>query len=171
VRIDKPVFCLPLALLAGCDAATPEDKAAQDARDVAWVEAAQKVRPPLQPLDPQPVSPVVRRVYKLTDAGCDFRPEGRAGADPVLVAGRWKAVLRLRNEPWVLAADGGSPEIAAGVRSKYAGRSHWAQLTQSPASLTIHDRWNRVVYASRGSLACRGRESSDQPGTGARRPS
>jgi hypothetical protein len=147
-------LCLATLLLA-CNRATPQEKAAQDARDVAWVEAAQKVHPPVRPLDPQPVSPNVRRVYEMRADGCEFLSDRRQGA-PVLVAGGAKAVLRVENQPMILAADIGSPALVEGVHRKYTGRAYWAELSGDPASLTVHDRWDRVVYASAGTLTCHG---------------
>ena len=100
--------------------------------------------------------PAVRRVFNLSDNGCDFLPDGRASDDPILVAGRYKAVLRIGDHPLVLAADSGSAKLAAGAHTKYVGRTHWAELTSEPGSLVIHDRWDRVVYSARGTLICRG---------------
>jgi hypothetical protein len=74
----------------------------------------------------------------------------------VLVAGGAKAVLRVENQPMILAADIGSPALAEGVHRKYTGRPYWAELSGEPASLTVHDRWDRVVYASAGRLTCHG---------------
>jgi hypothetical protein len=157
VRRADPAICLAALLLAGgCHRLTREEQAAQDARDVARVEAAQDIHPPLQPLRPQPLPATVRRVFNLTEAGCDFVPGEGGRAAPVLVAGRYKAVLGIADKPIVLAADSGSAELASGARAKYAGRTHWAELTRDPGSLIIHDRWDRVVYFARGTLACHG---------------
>jgi hypothetical protein len=110
----------------------------------------------LQPLDPQPVDRGVRRLYSMTVSGCEFLPDRRRGDAPIFVAGRAKAVLRVRDQPIMFAADIGSPELAAGVRRKYTARAVWAELSAEPGSLTLHDRWNRVVYASAGTLTCHG---------------
>jgi hypothetical protein len=156
VRYATIAFCLTVLLLIGCNRATPQEKAAQDARDVAWVEAAQKVHPPIQPLDPQTLSPAVRRLYKLTANGCEFQSVPPSGFDPIFVAGQAKAILRVQDEPIVFAADTGSAKLAAGVHRKYAARAFWAELSDEPGSLTIHDRWDRVVYAAAGTLTCHG---------------
>ena len=99
---------------------------------MAMVEAAQNVHPPVQPLHPQPMPAAVRRLFNLSDDGCDFRPDRRASDDPILVAGRYKAVLRIADQPLVLAADSGSARLAAGAHAKYVGRTHWAELTLEP---------------------------------------
>lgn len=162
VRPAKPISCLTLALLAAaCHRPTPAERAAQDARDVAAVEAAQTVKPPVQPLRPGPVSPAVRKLFHLTDAGCEFRTA--AGAEPVLVAGRAKAVLSIGGEPAILAADSGSAELVAGARVRYAGRTHWAQLARAPDRLTIRDRYERIVYQAAGTLTCHGAAAAQPP--------
>jgi hypothetical protein len=139
-------------LTAGCDSVTPQEKAMQDARDVAEVQAVQKMKPPLQPLTPQPVSPNVRRVFQLSDEGCDFG----TGTRLLLVAGRSKAVLVIDGEPAILAADSGSATLPAGIHARYVGRTHWAHLTHDPDTLTIRDRFERIVYQSAGRLTCHG---------------
>jgi hypothetical protein len=161
VADNKPMWTIAagLLLLAACQRTTAEQGAAQDARDVAWVEADQHVHAPVQRLDPQPLSPAVRKVYNLTANGCEFRAEGRAASAPVLITGSVKAVLRAQGEPMVLAADSGSPRLAAGAYKQYTGRTHSAVLTREPASLTLRDRWERIVYFSRGQLVCRGQGS------------
>lgn len=148
---------LALALLApACGGVTPQEKAVDDARAVAHVEAVQTIKPPIQPLRPEPVSPAVRRIFNLGEAGCEFRSDPRQGAQPVLVAGTIKAVMRIDREPAIFAADSGSPELESGVREKYVGRTHWAQLARAPASLTIRDRFERIVYRAAGTLRCGG---------------
>ncbi len=144
-----------LALLsAACDRTTPQEKAADDARAVAQVEAAQKRKPPVQPLVPEPVDPGARQLFHLPAGGCDFVTDPRPGAHPVLLAGGAKAVLLLNGEPAIFASDSGSPELAPGVHEKYVGRGHWAKLTRAPDTLTIRDRYERIVYQGAGVLRC-----------------
>lgn len=174
VRHAPPQFltaaAVALALLAGaCHRPAPEEKAAQDARDVAQVEAMQKLHPPALPVRPQPVNEGVRDLFNLARAGCEFLPNQREVDQPVLVAGKAKAVLMLNEQPVIFAADSGSGELHAGVHAKYVGRTHWAALTMGPgdgkpveggrmwpASLAIHDRFERVVYFAAGALTCHG---------------
>lgn len=154
---------LPL-LLGACGEAPPERKAVDDARAVAQVEAMQKVQPPLQPVRLQPIDPAVRRLFNLGPGGCEFRDDRRPGARPVLVVGHAKAVLHIGDDPTILAADSGSPELRFGVRVKYTGRRHWAQLLTGPevgggrseGQFILRDRYDRVVYSAAGTLTCAG---------------
>jgi hypothetical protein len=165
VRYRWPLVCLAALSIAGCHRPSPAEQAAQAARDVAQVEAVQHIHPPVQPIQPQPIDPRVRDLIELTRAGCDFRPDGGRQQNPVLVAGRYKAVLLVDGRPIVLAADSGSGELRAGVRRKYTGRTHWAELAAEPGAqpsegawpgrLVIRDRWDRVVFAASGLFDCR----------------
>ena len=146
-----------LALLAaGCGGMSSEEKAARDTRAIAHVEAAQEMRPPVQALTPEPMTPGVRKVFQLVDAGCEFRPDPSEGAEPVLVADGTRAVLLLATEPAIFAADSGSLRLPAGVYSHYVGRTHSAQLAFDPDVLTVRDRFERIVYQAAGSLTCHG---------------
>jgi hypothetical protein len=145
-----------LALLAtACARQTPQDKAAADARAVAHVEAVQKVKPPVQPLEVGAVNPTVRRLFNLSESGCAFFTDPNPGAFPLAVIGRSKAVLLLNGEPAIFAADSGSPELAAGIHEKYVGRMHSAQIAQAPDRVTIRDQFERIVYQGAGRLSCR----------------
>jgi hypothetical protein len=55
--------------------------------------------------------------------------------------------------------------LASGVHEKFTSREIWAQLTKGPqrgdgglwpGSLTIHDRFERIVYFAAGGLSCHG---------------
>jgi hypothetical protein len=150
----KLAICILVLLLASCDRMTPRQKAAQEARDVAQVEAVQAVHPPMRPIRPQPISPNVRKVYRLATAGCEFVIGPRPGADPVFVADKAKAVMLLDGEPAVLAADSGSADLGSGVRERYVGRAQSARLTRAPDSLTLRDRFRRIVFQAAGTLRC-----------------
>jgi hypothetical protein len=155
-----------LLSLAACQRdPSPQEKAAADARDVAAVEAAQKLRPPVVQVVPEPMKPQSRALYKLTQAGCDFRPNQRVSEDPVLIAGEARALLLVRGEPLVLGADSGSADLPFGAHGKYTGRDHSVQLTSGaqsgtegrwPGSLTIRDRFDRIAYFAAGEFACLG---------------
>lgn len=146
---------LALALLApACGGVSPQEQAADDARAVAQVEAIQTIKPPVQPLRPQPMSPAVRRIFNLGEPGCEFRSDPRPGAQPVFVSGKVKAILRIGGKPAIFAADSGSRELEAGLHEKYVGRTHWAELRRTPDRLIIHDRYERIVYRAAGTLEC-----------------
>ena len=66
-----------LVLLAACSSQTPAEKAAEDARAIAQVEAAQRNgQPPVKPIDPQPIMFFDIRDGKLTGTGCNFVADG-----------------------------------------------------------------------------------------------
>lgn len=160
MRLALPILLL---WLAACDRPSPEEKARQDARDVAMVEAAQKVQPPVQRLGPQPIPQIDIDRYGLTAPGCSFVPAGAASPDPVLLAGDVRGFLKIGENIVILAADRGSPALPHGGYEKYSGRGHWLQLTRGegggevlPGSLTVRDKFDRVVYFSAGQLTCRG---------------
>ena len=143
-----------ILLGAACSGQTVQQKAAADARAVAEVEAAQKVRPPVQPLELGAINPTVRRLFNLSEGGCAFFTDPNPGAFPLLVIGHAKAVLLINQEPAIFAADSGSPELAAGVRANYVGRMHSAQIARGPDRVTIRDRFERIVYQAAGTLHC-----------------
>ena len=143
-------------LTSACNGQTPEEKAAADARTVAQVEAIQKIKPPVQPLELGAVNPNVRRLYKLGASDCAFATDPNPGAFPMLIVGGPKAVLLIDGEPAIFAADSGSPEVAAGVHARYVGRSYSAQFARQPDRVTIRDRFERIVYQASGALSCRG---------------
>ncbi|MEJ5975888.1 hypothetical protein WG901_04535 [Novosphingobium sp. PS1R-30] len=145
---------MPCALLSACGGQTPAEKAAADARAVAEVEAAQKRKPPIQPLELGVIDPTVRRVFNLSDNGCGFFTDPNPGAFPLAVIGSDKAVFQLNGEPAILASDSGSPLIAAGIRAKYVGRQQSAQIARGPDRLTIRDSFERIVYQATGILRC-----------------
>lgn len=147
---------LALALmLTACTGQTPAEKAATDARAVAQVEAIQKIKPPVQPLELGAVNPTVRRLYKLGNSDCAFATDPNPGAFPLLIVGGPKAVLLIDGEPAIFVADSGSPEVVAGVHAKYVGRSYSAQFARQPDRVTIRDRFERIVYQAPGTLSCR----------------
>lgn len=150
-------LAVALALLTtACNGQKPQEKAAADARAVAQVEAIQKIKPPVQPLELGAVNPNVRRLYKLGASDCAFATDLNPGAFPMLIVGGPKAVLLIDGEPAIFAADSGSPEVTAGVHARYVGRSYSAQFARQPDRVTIRDRFERIVYQASGALSCRG---------------
>jgi hypothetical protein len=152
-RLPILLSCLTLA---ACGGQTIEEKTAADSRAVAQVEAAQKLKPPIQPLELGKVNPTVRRLFKLSDSGCAFRNDPNPGAFPLIIMSPAKAVLLVNGEPAILAADSGSPQLTAGMHQKYVGRTLSAQMAQNPDRVTIRDSYERIVFQATGTLACRG---------------
>ena len=179
----NPSICLVTALfIVACDRTTPEEQAAQDARDVAMVEAAQKMQPPMRPVSPEPITePDFARaaeiakpsdaVSKLPDAeperpaaamSCRFRPKPAIGGGPIIAVEAKRALLKLGGELVVLAADHGSRELTRGIHARYIGREYSAVLAapvleggQGGDTLMLRDRYDSVVYAAAGRLDCR----------------
>jgi len=149
-----PSLLMPLALLAACGGQTPAEKAAADARAVAEVEAVQKRKPPVQPLQLGVIDPNVRRLFNLSEHGCGFFTDPNPGAFPLAVIGSDKAVLQLNGEPAILASDSGSSVIAGNIHETYVGRQQSAQIARDPDRLTIRDSYERIVYQATGMLRC-----------------
>lgn len=153
-RRVAPSLLLPLVLLSACGGQTPAEKAASDARAVAEVEAVQKRKPPIQPLQLGVVDPNVRRLFNLSEHGCGFFTDPNPGAFPLAVIGSDKAVFQLNGEPAILASDSGSPVIAGNIYEKYVGRQQSVQIERDPDRLTIRDSFERIVYQAAGMLRC-----------------
>jgi hypothetical protein len=97
---------------AGCllqpDAA---EKAAEDARAIAQVEAAQRNgQPPVKPIDPQPIMFFDIRDGKLTGTGCNFVADG-GGMGAILLAQDERGVMKLDGKLVIFASDKGSKQL------------------------------------------------------------
>ncbi|MCC6829102.1 MAG: hypothetical protein IT550_12825 [Novosphingobium sp.] len=170
--MKRTIACLVLTLaVAGCDRAGQRDETQSDAQAVAQVEAAQKRHPAPVLLAPQPLAQPDRAENPAGDtarAGCAFLLESAWTDAPVAVAGPDKAIVKFNGKADTLAADSGSPEIAPGTHTRYAGRGLSMRLTKGPGkgtratggnrawpgSLTLFDRYERVVYFSPGIVQC-----------------
>ncbi|MEO6092335.1 MAG: hypothetical protein ABIT04_10375 [Novosphingobium sp.] len=178
----------PLALvaagLASCQRASPEVQTQAAARDVAMVEAAQRIKPPAVPLEPQPISFAVLDtpgsllhlppdVPKPTPGDeCGFVPAGGTAEEAVFVAVPSVGLLKLGGRVAMLAADSGSRRLAGGLHRTYASGGNVLQLTEGDAtaqpstrkaSLTIRDPYARIVYFSAGMVRCGGAASTARP--------
>jgi hypothetical protein len=154
-------------LMSGCQRESPAETAAQDARDVAEVKALQKVHPPLQPVVPQPMTPEelaeaakLARPRDTPDGSppdlsvCAFVIGPASDGAPVLTADAQRALLKIDGRLVVLASDSGAPKLAPGLHAKYVGRMYWVSFARAPDTLTVHDRFDRVVYEASGTLRC-----------------
>jgi hypothetical protein len=163
------IVALPLILLAACkQEVSPEEQARSDARDIAMVENAQKLRPPVEKLVLQPVSFADVQQKALSGAGCGFLPTGSEGLGPVLYTDSARGAFKLDGEVVVLAADSGSAEFPYGSREHYTGKRYDLRLSKDPGegkpfgeeaarwtgSLIIRDRWDRAVHTATGTLEC-----------------
>ena len=90
------LWSAPLLLLGGCGKdAGPARTAEGDAKAIAMVEAAQNVRPPPEPLEPEPITSADSEAYKLYGAGCNLVPSNQPGGHPVVVANDRRALIKL----------------------------------------------------------------------------
>ena len=161
------VMVVPV-LLAACEkTVSPAEKAAEDARAIAMVEAAQDVKAPPVPLQPQPLTAADFEQNRLHGPGCNLVPDDYAG-DPVVVADGTRALLKIGGRLVNFAADGGSEPLAMGARTHYVGKAQSLVLTRGSGagnsigedserwdgSLTIRDANNQLVYTATGELMC-----------------
>lgn len=155
-----------LALCACEKEISPQEQARLDDRDVAMVERANRMPPPLREVTPDPILPGDRERYAIKPGGCSFSPgfsmSERVIATPVI------AFVKIEDEMMRFAADVGSAELPSGVRSQYFGRNYSLQLQigesadgkerESSAgpegTVTLRDAQGRMVYSGSGMVHC-----------------
>lgn len=173
--LDRRTVALPALMaiaLAGAAGCRPQpsdaERAREDARAVAMVEAAQKASPPPVALAPQPISGADLAAHRLSGSICRFGPRDPVRGTTLLVASERRALLKLEGRFMIFAADIGSPAFAPGLLRHYVGKSHALTLDQAPgdgtalgadalrwrAVLTIRDAWNQIVFTSPGEIVC-----------------
>lgn len=160
-----------LILLTACEPhKTAAQQAAEDARAVAMVEAAQNVKPPPAPLDPQPITAADIEANGIYGAGCSLVPVNVPGGDPVVMANGRRALVKIGGKFVTFAADPGSPVLALGLRTHYVAKAQSLLLQRGPGSGTalgqdgmrwdgrvaIRDAHDQPVYESAGILTCGG---------------
>lgn len=152
--------------LSACDKETPAEKAIDDAKDIAMVEAAQHNYGPPIPLDPLPLTPADIERARLIGAGCSFEAEGQS--DPVLIARPKQAVMKVGKELTAFASDNGSTQLPLGTWAHYVGKAGSLRIHKADgegglggqagvewqATLTVTDQHDRTVYSSPGRLRC-----------------
>lgn len=158
-----------LVLLAACSSQTPAEKAAEDARAVAQVEAAQRNgQPPVKPIDPQPIMFFDIRDGKLTGTGCNFVADG-GGMGAILLAQDERGVMKLDGKLVIFASDKGSTQLPQGAWSRYSGKEYALTLTRIDdgkavknglvdlfsGQVVVTDPFDRVVYKARGNVQCK----------------
>lgn len=158
---------LPL-LAAACSSQNPAGTAAQDARDIAAVNAAQDVTSPTRPITPQPIVYFDIRDNKLYGSGCNFVPDG-GGMGAVLLAQGERGVIKLDGKLVLLAADKGSKALPQGAWSRYSGKEFALTLTRIDdgkakkngvvdlfsGQVVITDPHDSVVYNAKGDVQCK----------------
>ncbi len=158
-----------LLVLAGCNnEPTPEEQALSDARDVAMVEEANDVTPPLKEVTPDPILfPDIER-YDLLGEACNYAPGTSLGTR--VVARESDAFLKINGEVHRLAADAGSRELPMRTRTLYSGKEYALRLsideksegdtesdgqTNYEGTVQLRDRYGRVVYEGTGLVQCK----------------
>ena len=156
-------FALTLvAVLAACSSEpTEEERAAA----VAEVEAHQT--PPAQPLELEAIRYREIEKHELYGTGCSFAPTG-GGLAAVALAMPDTGHIIVDGEMLTLAADKGSAELPYLARSKYDGTEHsmeldldqdageevGAEVSDYPATLTIRNARDQIVYNQSGIAQC-----------------
>ena len=152
-----------LVLLAGCgEKKSAAEKRAGDDRAIAQVNAAQAVKPPPKPIEPQPILFGDIQKYDLFGAGCAFAPGDSMGA--VLLTRGKVAYLLIDGHPVRFASDPGSTKLPLDTVSRYVGKELALSLTRSgneageatrwAGHLVVTDPYDQVVYEADGQVQC-----------------
>lgn len=155
------VLVCALALAACSNELTEEERAAA----VAEVEANQT--PPPEQLELAPIRYREIEQHDLFGAGCSFAPEG-GGLSAVALAMADTGHFLRGSELVTMAADKGSRELPYLARRKYDGKAYSMVLdldeaageqsgeetSDYPATLTIRDANDEVVYRKPGMAQC-----------------
>lgn len=170
----RAITILALLALAACTPdPSPAEKAAQDARDVAAVERASRMRPPPENLVPEPITPADMEARDLFGGRCAMMHP--SGAHAVAFGMRDDGYFKREGELVRLGADKGSPQQPFQSWVKYDGREYAMRLrilgeregTESqsvadgakgtgeyPGELVIRDRFDRPIFEMRGTIRC-----------------
>ena len=158
-------------VLAGCaDEPSPDEQAQSDARDVAMVEAANNVMPPLEQVTPEPILlPDIER-FDLYGEACNYAPGTSLGTR--VVSREADAFVKIEGDIHRLAADPGSRELPMRTRTLYSGKEYSLRLAiesegegggepeaagtaDYEGTVTLRDRYGRVVYEGTGLAQCK----------------
>ena len=152
-----------LILVAGCgEKKSAAEKRAEDNRAIAQVNAAQEIKPPPKPIDPQPILFGDIQKFNLFGAGCAFAPGDSMGA--VLLTSDKVAYLLLNGRPVRFASDPGSTKLPLGTFSRYVGKELALSLTRLgdgtgeatrwAGHVVVTDPYDQVVYQADGQVQC-----------------
>lgn len=152
------------AVLCGCNKPLTD---AEKARAVAQVEAAQRAKPPPDPVDLQRITAADIEQNRLYVPGCSFVPDTTPGGDPVVIAASEGAVVKIAGRMVTFAADVGGTRLDAAAWMHYTGKAQsirfdpgggsstlGADGVTQPARLTLSDAYDRVVWSGGGTLVC-----------------
>jgi hypothetical protein len=155
-----------LALLAGCGEAKTQNKAVDDARDVAMVERMNQ--PPFRPIRPEPFTAEDIAQYDLARAGCMFRPGDKPDEAPLFIAQQDRGYLKIEGKLQPLAVRTDSAQLPSGAHSTYIGTQNWVELVAQagsagkspagqnawPSRFVIRDANERVAFNVVGQVSC-----------------
>ena len=152
-----------LILVAGCgEKKSAAEKRAEDDRAIAQVNAAQAVKPPPKPIDPQPILFGDIQKFDLFGAGCAFAPGDSMGA--VLLTRDKVAYLLIDDRPLRFASDPGSAKLPLDTYSRYVGKEMALSLTRATGAADEATRWaghlvvtdplDQVIYEADGQVQC-----------------
>ncbi len=154
------LFAMAL-VLASC-----ADEAPTDAEAIAAVEAAQDGKPPVKPLELQPILYPDISQNKLHGTGCAFVSEG-GGLGAVLLAQDKRGVIKYDDHIQILAPDAGSAKMPKGSFSRYTGKENAVTLTadgpvtpvgtteQFKGKMIVTDAFERPVFEASGDVQCK----------------
>ena len=155
-------MALLLTLAACAPQKTAAEKRAEDDRAIAQVNAAQEIKPPPKPIDPQPILFADIQKFDLFGAGCAFAPGNSMGA--VLLTRTKVATLLLDGRPLRFASDPGSVKLPLDTFSRYVGKELALSLTRTgdetgeatrwAGHLVVTDPYDQVVYEADGLVQC-----------------
>lgn len=159
-RPALPLFAA-FALLAACSEKEPSDEEA-----IAAVNAAQNSKPPIKPLDLQPILYPDITQNKLHGVGCAFVADG-GGLGAVLLAQDKRGVIKFNDKVEVLAPDAGSARLPKGSWSRYTGKAYAVTLVvlgevravgatdQFKGKMVVTDAFERPAYEASGDVQCK----------------
>jgi hypothetical protein len=155
-----------LALSACKPAPSPAQRAADDAKAIAQVEAANRSYGPPVALNPEPIRAADLERAGLLGAGCAFTATGQT--DPLLVARPKRALMKLSRNLTSFASDPGSNALPLGTWTHYVGKAASLRIVKAAgdgglgaqgglewsATLIATDEHDRTVFSSPGRLRC-----------------
>lgn len=152
-----------------CVACSPEVSVEEqnmlDQQAIAMVEEANDVAPPQEEITPEPILyPDIER-HDIYGASCAYAPGTSLGAR--VIARPADAFMKIDGEIMRFAADPGARELPLETRSLYNGREHslrleiagegaksGAQTLEYEGTISLRDRWDRVIYNGSGTVQC-----------------
>lgn len=150
-----------LVLLSACDNDPDrEDQTARDQRDVALVQKANSALPPLEEIEPEPMTAGDFQRYDLKGQSCNYAPGTSLGTR--VVAREADAFVKIAGEMERFAADPGSRELPQHSRTLYSSKNYSLRVQiggdESAAAregeVEIRDVHGRVVYDGTGPVTC-----------------